>query len=52
MDGGLNVGSFKKYIVPEAERLLKSSDQSVRDQAKYLLEDREGWWLKYKTESK
>src|SRR5215510_7314023 len=34
---GLNVGSFKKYIVPEAERLLKSSDQGVRDQAEYLL---------------
>jgi hypothetical protein len=49
---GLNVDSFKKYIVPEAERLLKSSNQSVRDQAKYLLDDRKGWWQKYKTESK
>jgi hypothetical protein len=48
----LNVDSFRKYIVPEAERLLKSSNQSVRDEAKYLLEDREGWWMKYKAESK
>lgn len=49
---GLTIESFKKLIVPEAERLLKSNDESVRDQAKYLLEDKEGWWLKYKTEAK
>ena len=49
---GLTVEGFKKSIVPEAERLLKSNNESVRDQAKYLLEDKEGWWLKYKTEAK
>jgi len=49
---GLTVESFKKSIVPEAERLLKSNNERVRDQAKYLLEDKKGWWLKYKTEPK
>ena len=48
---GLNMESFKKYIVPEAKRLMKSKDESVREQAKDLLEDDEGWWLKYKTEA-
>jgi hypothetical protein len=46
---GLTVESFKKAIVPEAETLLKSNNETVREQAKYLLEDKEGWWLKYKT---
>lgn len=46
----LTVENFTKYIVPEAKRLLKSKDEGVRDQAKYLLEDKEGWWLKYKTQ--
>jgi len=49
---GLTVESFKKSIVPEAEKLSKSSDESVRDQAKYLLDDKGGRWLKYKTEAK
>ena len=47
---GLTVESFTKYIVPEARRLLKSKDEGVRDQAKYLLDDKEGWWLKHKKE--
>lgn len=47
----LTVESFKKSIAPEAERLLKSSNESIRDQAKFLLEDKEGWWLKRKTEA-
>lgn len=48
---GLNMESFRKYIVPEAQRLLKSGDEGVREQAKDLLEDEKGWWLKYKTEA-
>ena len=48
---GLTVESFNKHIVPEATRLLKSKDEGVRDQAKYLLDDKEGWWLKYKQRS-
>jgi hypothetical protein len=49
---GLTVESFKKSIVPESKRLLKSSSENVRRQAKYLLEDKEGWWLKNKMETK
>ena len=48
---GLTVDNFKRSIVPEARKLLKSKDEDVRAQAKYLLEDKEGWWLKYKTPS-
>lgn len=49
---GLTVESFKKFIVPEAERFLKSNNKNLREQAKYLLADTEGWWLKRKTEAK
>ena len=45
---GLTVASFNERIVPEVKRLLQSPDQEVRDQAKYLLEDKDGWWWKYK----
>jgi hypothetical protein len=48
---GLTVEGFKKYIVPEATRLLKSKDEGVRDQAKYLLEQKEPSSLKYQTQS-
>ena len=47
---GLNMESFKKYILPEAKRLSQSKDEHIREQVKYLLEDKEGWWLKRKTE--
>ena len=49
---GLTLESFNKYILPEAKRLANSTDESVRVQAKHLVKDKEGWWLKYKTESK
>ena len=48
---GLNMESFKKYIMPEVERLSKSNDESVRDEVKYLLEDTNAAWLRTKTES-
>jgi len=48
---GLNMESFKKYILPEVERLSKSSDESVRDEVRYLLEDTNTAWLRRKTES-
>lgn len=48
---GLTLESFNKYILPEARKLSNSTDESVRIQAKHLVEDKQGWWLKYKTES-
>jgi hypothetical protein len=46
---GLNMESFRKYVLPEVKRLLESKDAGVRDQAKDLMEDDKGRWLKYKT---
>jgi hypothetical protein len=47
---GLNMESFKKHILPEVERLAKSTDTRVREEVRYLLEDEGGWWLRQKTE--
>lgn len=48
---GLTLESFEKQIKPEAQRLLHSKEEWVRQHAQYLLEDKEGRWLKYKTEA-
>jgi hypothetical protein len=46
---GLNMDSFNKHILPEVERLSKSSDERVRDEVRLLLKDKAGYWLKRKT---
>ena len=48
---GLTIESFNRQLRPEAKRLSQSQDEGVRAQAKYLLEDKDGLWLKHKTES-
>ncbi|HKY29024.1 MAG TPA: hypothetical protein VJM12_13880 [Pyrinomonadaceae bacterium] len=45
---GLTRESFKKFIAPEVKRLLNSSNERVRGQAKYLLNDNGASGLEYK----
>ena len=44
----LHKESFKREIEPEVRRFLNSGTQGVRDEAKYVLEDRRYLWLKDK----
>jgi len=49
---GVSVQTYDKAIRPQVVRLASSDNESIRQQAKLLLDDREHYWFKYKTDPK
>jgi len=47
---GVSARTYDTAIRPQVVKLASSNNESVREQAKLLLDDREYYWLKYKTD--
>lgn len=47
---GLDPDTYRKDLLSTVEELAHSGNEDVRIQARYLLDDDEGWWWKYKTD--